>query len=708
MKDNNDVRRRGRLLRGRPSSLDDVLTHLGTEDLEMMRWLLRYPLSRVEDLSLVRGVQPSTTYRHIARLEQLYVVERVRPPLLGARSCELYHLSNLGVYAVATTMQRQARELAERCCCDERSLQRWLPRIYHLITLQDVINGIDMLAPEKLGLLGRRAQVWWECIRDYRHPYTYRRRSMICEADGAVVLQVRHNVQGAVPVPDRWYSLFIVLDNGIQSVNLIRQRLRALLWYRECPERWATERSYYHYFPSLLIIATTRHRRDYWLREAHTVTQHIGAKDLQGAITTLEEMHNPASKPQFPWHLQWLNLANDRSCHLQDVLEPMPREAIPPGMILPHEWMGLDVAKQLPSPPSAGREALLPLVVRGQFTQRAATLQQRGTGVKDKREPIALLSLRISARLLDLLTYLLDRPLLSIEEIAAFLDLKESSVQRYIRELDDLGCLQRVDTNRYREEMRKRALPSEREHIVVQDDIGQRWFVSAQGIRLLTASHAFNLYTVAVDEEEKHTFNEAETLIQKSVAGILRKHRIEHNAGMYGFFADLCRAAERERDQGREHHLLWWDMGVFIERRYSGHERMHNLRPDAMGEYKVGKRPSLLFWLEWDRNTMKVQDLQKKFDSYSYYIASREYNYDKMRLPWLLIVVPERDQELRVVRIVKEKLGMFHDLTVRITTASRLARDGPLGEIWFPILPAVTPSDASRVVQRSQFFESNI
>jgi len=73
------------------------------------------------------------------------------------------------------------------------------------------------------------------------------------------------------------------------------------------------------------------------------------ADPLEGAITSLEEMQRPENRAQFPWLLPWRSLSDNTSCHLQDLLEPMPQEAIPPGFLLPHEWQDLDF-KELPPP----------------------------------------------------------------------------------------------------------------------------------------------------------------------------------------------------------------------------------------------------------------------------------------------------------------------------------------------------------------------
>jgi hypothetical protein len=174
---------------------------------------------------------------------------------------------------------------------------------------------------------------------------------------------------------------------------------------------------------------------------------------------------------------------------------------------------------------------------------------------------------------------------------------------------------------------------------------------------------------------------------------------------VYGFFAHLCQAAQQEREQGRKHQLLWWETGIFIGRRYRHQDCMHNLRPDALAAYQVGER-IIRFWLEWDRNTMKTKDLMEKFESYQYYIRSREWSREPLLLPWLLIVVPDYDQERRITGILTQHFSAVSGLTIRITTQSRIADRGPLGEIWLAVLPVrEARQDHHQGAVRCRFFE---
>src|SRR5215469_5715291 len=166
-----------------------------------------------------------------------------------------------------------------------------------------------------------------------------------------------------------------------------------------------------------------------------------------------------------------------------------------------------------------------------------------------------------------------------------------------------------------------------------------------------------------------------EYLVQRGVDVLV--HHLEHTAGIYGFFASLSLAASRERLQGRQHHLLWWETGAICERRYRDHECWHNLRPDALAEYQAGER-HVRFWLEWDRATMGTRDLFAKFQTYTQNVTSHAWFKEQRELPYLLVIVPGKEQEMRITRIAQALLVDTPGLVIQTTTATLLANVGPL------------------------------
>ena len=383
----------GQFVRCRRAEVTEALAQLKSEDLQLLYWLLRYPFSRAQDLAQARSMRISTVYRHLAFQQEIGVVESITPAILGTNRCALYYLSNLGIHVVAANIHRSPAALARHCHTDEQGLLTYLPRLSQLMILQDLINGIAALAPERLGLFGRRAVVWWACVRDYRHTFAYRDRTLVAEASGGLVLQVRPRTAQGKDAPDRWYGLFILLDNGIGSTDMIADQLRGLLAYRESAER--QKQGFDHDFPPILVMATTVHRQEHWVRKARELVADGRMAPLAGAITSLEEMERNGNRAKFPWFMPWRDLTSHATCYLHDLLEPIPQEAQPRGLLLPDEWQDLDCQDLPPAiaPRQMGR--CLPAVIQGHFAWRAEQLPAEEQSGRDEREYIALLSLKL-------------------------------------------------------------------------------------------------------------------------------------------------------------------------------------------------------------------------------------------------------------------------------------------------------------------------
>jgi hypothetical protein len=274
----------------------------------------------------------------------------------------------------------------------------------------------------------------------------------------------------------------------------------------------------------------------------------------------------------------------------------------------------------------------------------------------EDQEVVSLLGLRLTPRQWNILHMLLAHPLLSDEELAAFLGIQRRSVRCSLYELHRLGCLEPVVTS-----------------------AGKRWHLCERALRLIAAAnhmHIRNLAVVPVDEAGRGT----STMIQRGETWLLQ--HIQHTAGIYGFFAHLAQAARKEPEQA----LCWWETEVVCERRYCVGEQWHNLRPDALAEYRVGERP-LRFWLEWDRGTMNTRDLTVKFTSYAHYLTSREWAREGSEPPWLLCIAPELAQERRMQRVAQASLTSATRLFIWVTTAVLVRERGPLAPIWSPGLP---------------------
>jgi Replication-relaxation len=662
---------KGTRRRARPPDPVELLEQLDTVDLWLLQWLLRYPFQRAEDLALATASSSATVYRHLNVLHNKGLVERVMPAALGTAACRLYHLNNLGLHVLSVHEQVDPTEMVSKWKTDERGLLRLLPRLSSLITVQECINGLVMYAPEALAHLGRRSEVRWHWVRDYSHRFSYREKLMRCTADAALLLRVRLVTEDKMSSQEQWYSLIVLLDAVIADDTWLIQRLQRLLCYRESAERW----SVYQHFPPVVVLVSTPRRMEHWQWSAMEAATTLHVSPLAGAIVCLPGKQHMASYN--PWRLAWKTLETGGPCKLHHLLHSLPTEAIPPGLwdrhatdtVMPGKTLADDGISRTTTSLVRKRTR----IIVGNYMDRAKVVQKDHTSDKnDEREAIAFLGLNLGRRHLDLLQLLFTYPLLHAREVVPLLELEASSVERYLGILRSMSCIEPLATS-----------------------MGQRWRVSERGLHLIAAIHHINIQRIAIQHESDNGVN----LVQQGV-DVLISH-LEHTAGIYGSFASLSQAASQERLLGREHRLLWWETGSVCERRYRDHDHWHNFRPDALAEYQTGKQ-KVRFWLEWDRGTMTTQDLAIKCRTYAHYVASREWFKEKATLPFLLIVTPERDQEMRFARVATAVLADTHGFLIRTTTMTRLIEEGPLAPIWLQILPR---RGVAQIMPRFRFYD---
>jgi predicted transcriptional regulator len=514
-------------------------------DWRLLHWLLHYPFQRADDLvvGVARWTSRATVYRHMQALEAKKLVERVLPKTPGTGKW-LYHLSNLGLHLLAGHVKKPARKLAQTWQADEAGLLRLLPRLSTLLVLQDVVNGLVDSAADAMTIQGRRPDlVRWNWQRDVTHRFLYREQRMRFFADGVVALCIRTQ-QDERSVLDQWYGLFM-LTTELDDERLMCLRLERLLCWRESPERWPC---YQHMLP-VLILARSQRQREHWQHAVETTALKLSLEPLAGALACLPLGE---STPANPWLLNWRTLATDESCHLQESLVPLPHVAFPPSLWL--EGSEEERTERSPSSASAatvfsgGASTRLTCLLVGHVAERAAHVSQVAL---EEREVIALLGLRLTPCQWNILHMLLTHPLLSDEELAAFLGLQRKSVRCSFYELHQLGCLEPIVTS-----------------------VGKRWHLCERGLRLIATASRMHIRNIAAMSDDGAE-SETSTVVQRGEAWLLQ--RIGHTAGIYGFFTRLAHAAGRE--SGLE--LCWWETGPVCERRYRVGEQWYNLRPDA-------------------------------------------------------------------------------------------------------------------------------
>ncbi len=616
-------------------------------DWRILHWLLRYPLQRADDLvvGVARWASRATVYRHLQGLEASGLVESVLPKTPGTGK-RLYYLSNLGLHVQARHLERPAPELAREWQAGEAGLLRRLARLPTLLMLQEVVNGLVAGAAEAMTSQGRRPQlVRWTWQSDIVHRFQYREQAMRMFVDGAVALCIRAPQRDGTML-DQWYGMFL-LSTQLDDERLMRLRLERLLCWRESPERWS---SYQHMLPVLILAASPR-QGEHWQHAVETSALKLCLDPLRGALADLSQKDHVHVNP---WRLAWRTLSTNHPCQLSDLLRVVPPAVFTPFLDLEEGEEEQQHARALRNASGASGPSERPTrLVVGNLASRAASITRSDL---EEREVIALLGLRLNPCHWNIVRLLLAHPLLSDEELSGLLGLEMKSVRSSLYTLHAQGCLEPIST-----------------------PAGKRWHLRERGLRLVAVAnhlHLRNFVVASGDEAEEN----ASHIEQRGEAWLLQ--HIQHTAGVYGFFATLARAARQQPGQ----ELCWWETGAVCERRYRAGEQWHNLRPDALAEYRAGPK-QVHFWFEWDRGTMNVRDLATKFLSYAHYIGSREWAREWATLPWLVCVAPDIAQERRVQRMAQVNLPHIPGLIVWATTEVMLKERGPLAPIWSRSIP---------------------
>lgn len=612
-------------------------------DWRLLTWLLRYPLQRADDLVLgvARWASRASVYRHLATLQERRLVEQVLPKTPGSGR-RVYLLSNRGLHVLASHLGTAADTLAAEWGADESGVFRLLLRLSTLLVIQNVVNGLIVHAADAMTAQGRRPQlVRWTWQRDLTHRFLYREQPLRLFVDAAVALCLR-TPQEDGRMLDQWYGLCLLFTE-LNDERLMRLRLERLHSFREAPERWTQ----YQQMMPVLILARSARQREHWQRAADIAALKLRLEPLHGATAVLAD---PANAAPNLWRFGWRTLATEASCHLQEILSPLPRAALLPELRVEEEQDENDSDAQQETTPAsvpAQTSGRLRRIIVGDLGRRAAHITQ---GAQDERTMVALLGVRLTPRQWSILNILLAHSLLTDEELAIFLHLQRASLRCSLYALHQLGCAEAVNTA-----------------------MGKRWHLCERGLRVIAAANHLSPRNLAILEEASNA--DENHLVRRGESWLLQ--HIQHTAGIYGFFASLAQSAGQQPD----HDLCWWETGAMCERRYQVNEQWHNLRPDALAEYRAGER-RIRFWLEWDRGTMNVRDLTTKCTAYGHYLASREWARERSPLPLLVCVTPEIAQEQRLARVAQATLAQTRGLMLWTTTSERLDEHGPLAPIW--------------------------
>ena len=632
---------------------------------DLLRWLLRFPLLRVEELAFLSGLSRSRAYTRLSLLQDQMLVTRWRTPALAGTGTYLYAPTAHGLGALAATYGPTIWPLARHWQADERGVQRLLLCAPALVRTQSFV--ISLLASASRGLCipahtpvsaasGQgQAQIEWSWQRDYPLRFTHRSHTGRVRLSAYVrwaVKQPGHRVPHTTQ--RQWYGLFILADSEMMDEQYHRRQLRALA---QCRDTFL-DQSPDGYFPPILILSSDAHRAVRWQALAlRLATEQWQIHPLMGAVLSMNE-----ADAGTPWQSVWHTLTSATTCHLTDVLTPLENAAcLPP----------LSVSSKSSDGNQKPAQRLVEQRVYPQTTHQASSaVFNRLTQAAQRLDP----------RHLSLIKLLGEHPLLSAGNLATFLGVTEATMDRYLRLL--IQCELISDQPGVKSDDSDAQDPERTSSEKLGHD--RRFTLTRLGLNLLAAGAGLTRLHASVASTP--TFGSARRLplyavsYEREVTAFAQM--LAHTAGVYDFFAQVATSARLSNTHSVCHRLLWWETGRACERHYREQDGWHAVRPDGAGEYQAGQR-RLRFWLEWDRGTMNRRDLTVKFAAYEHYIRSREWRTDgNTPLPFLLIVTADEGQETRIGAALNATLAPGTALPIRITQRMLLADPGLRGPIW--------------------------
>lgn len=631
---------------------------VGRQDLNnhMLRWLLHYPLQRIEDLALGVQTLEQTIRRHLLTLSETGLVEQV----LFSRSGWFY-LTERGICAAAACEGLDPQEAARRWQADERGLLRLFPRFPMLFCAQNWVNDLIQGAPTSLAFQGRRAMIRWCWRRAYTFTFHSNKRRLVrCTADAAVVLRRSAPREQHTFHPDDDYTvLLLYFDLGEASGwdrASMMTKLRRLLLYRESQER----QPYRSMFPLVVIFVTSERQEAYWHEAEQEAARSLRlGTPLAAVIVNLAAEKRKPSDPSISrscWHADWRDLRTHQPCRLQEKLPWMTLAAIPAGL-LPQRRDPDRAVQTTGKQKSATRHTHL---VKGNFGRRLSNLVLRPVSAAKEREVVCLLGLMMGQRLCTVVQMVFAHPLTTTEELGWFLDLSASSVGRYLWTLEQWHCIEAVTAKR-------------------KDETKEtRWKLSARGLRYLAASESLPRSEIFQSTKDGRSWQQGVYLLQKYLG---------HTAGVYWLLTMIHQAVRSEPG----HQIVWFASHMQCAERYSYRGAWYNFRPDAMVLYQWSTQERCQrwqIWIEWDQGTMGIDQLRKKIASYAHYMRSRQWRrYGKQSgEPLLAIIVPDRGRADRMLALAQELL-VGTDVQVSVTLRSLLIEQGFLAPIWFQAVP---------------------
>lgn len=653
---------------GRSPLFDEV-------DHEIMGILLHTPLLSAQDLTLFASLgrlSRTNLYQRMRQLRRRGLIEAVSLALLGKGHRACYVLSTRG-YLQARMHSTSEAAGPTTMRSDQRYLVFWrslLPRLPQYVQLQQVLQALCTQAPTLFAAwYGRACEVSWHWQRDIpflQEPHPFASPvSVVVRFQVHVPLSSDRPMRGEHHHREDIYTFLIMLDTPLYTTGEINMWLRYL-------SANAHELCKAGALP--LVIVRDELRRELWhhaMRKIWQVEQAhpspvSSSRSVSILLGLLPELLQAPSIWQQRW--QWLGWSHvDRCCQLREALSLWPFS-----LSLSPKW--------------------------AQDDRVATALSPVHTGSELSRTHVQAW-LKLSASHLDLLHHLARHSLLSTEEVATCLGVQPASAKRYLVTLSRDGWVQPASALFASPQVRARWLLTEQ---------SLHWFSQMYQIPFdhlvvwwhLTHGNLAEQWDERSEGKRKRPRNKQ--AVPAEAARIVKRRHLAQVIGLYGFFCTLMERTQahqqpqsdwREKPSDETYHRCWWQVGG--ERRFF---HVHDGRSRANMRYGIshqttGKVSWLSFWVEYTASSQSARTIKQKVHAYVNELVTTYGEADGPQPPSLLWIVPDPADEQRLMRVVRE---MYAEETamrnmarwrVLVTTTSRLAHHGPLGEIWLEIVP---------------------
>jgi hypothetical protein len=154
--------------------------------------------------------------------------------------------------------------------------------------------------------------------------------------------------------------------------------------------------------------------------------------------------------------------------------------------------------------------------------------------------------------------------------------------------------------------------------------------------------------------------------------------QFEHSVGVNRFFVRLTADIRRCRGE-----VVRWLSPSEASQKFGSTAGTRWLRPDGAADVLLGRRHARLY-LEWDRGTMRLPEIQAKVDSYAAFYASLAEAGAAHPATLIVTTTPQREAEIQSLFSEQMASGPAAEARglVLSSCSALLDRFGPIGPIW--------------------------